>query len=144
MAGVLGNTLKHATTKHAQTVGMLERPHASIKQALKNETGEWRSLWHKYVNIAVLNYNNSYHTSIGCEPSRVFQRRISYIILDCKLGFRPQQQLNPTSQIAQDVLDQTEMIHQAVRKNVMQAYIKCKAYYDKKANASKLKEAGYV
>ena len=54
MAGVLGITLKHATTKHAQTIGLLERSHASIKQALKIETGERRSLWHKYINIAVL------------------------------------------------------------------------------------------
>ena len=36
------------------------------------------------------------------------------------------------------------MIYQDVRKNTMQAYIKYKAYYDKKANASKLKEADYV
>ena len=36
------------------------------------------------------------------------------------------------------------MIHQDVRKKAMQAYIKYKAYYDKKANASKLKEADYV
>ena len=64
--------------------------------------------------------------------------------MDLKLGIRPQQQPIPTSQIAQDVLDQTEMIHQDVRKNAMQAYIKYKAYYDKKANASKLKEAEYV
>ena len=55
VAGVLGNTLKHATRKHAQTIGLLERSQASIKQALKVETGERRSLWHKYVNIAVLN-----------------------------------------------------------------------------------------
>ena len=66
VAGVLGINLKHATTKHAQTIGLLERSHASIKQALKIETGEWRSLWHKYINVAVLNYNTSYHTSIGC------------------------------------------------------------------------------
>ena len=38
VAGVLGITLKHATTKHAQTIGLLERSHASIKQALKIET----------------------------------------------------------------------------------------------------------
>ena len=31
MTGVLRITLKHATTKHAQTIGMLERSHASIK-----------------------------------------------------------------------------------------------------------------
>ena len=60
------------------------------------------------------------------------------------MGIRPQQQPIPTSQIAQEVLEQTEMIHQDVRKNFMQAYIKYKAYYDEKANASKLKEADYV
>ena len=47
VAGVLGTTLKHATTKHAQTIGLLERSHASIKQTLKIKTGERRSLWHK-------------------------------------------------------------------------------------------------
>ena len=70
VAGVLGISLRHATTKHAQTTGLLERSQASIKQALKIETGERRSLWHEYINIEVLNYNTSYHTSIGCEPSR--------------------------------------------------------------------------
>ena len=44
VAGVLGITLKHATKKHAQISGLLERSHASIKQALKKETGERRSL----------------------------------------------------------------------------------------------------
>ena len=44
-AGVLGITLKHATTKLAQRIGLLEQSHASIKQALKIETGERRSLW---------------------------------------------------------------------------------------------------
>ena len=101
-------------------------------------------MWHKYINIAVLNYNTSYHTSIGCEPSRVSHGRIPYNVLDLKLGICPQQQPIPTSQIAQDVLEQTEMIHQDVRKNTMQAYIKYKAFYDKKANASKLKEADNV
>ena len=76
MTGVLGITLKHATTKHAQKIGLLERSYGSIEQALKVETGEWRSLWRKYVNNAVLNYNISYHTSIDCEPSRVFHGRI--------------------------------------------------------------------
>ena len=127
VAGVLGITLKHATTKHAQTIGPLEQSHASIKQALKIDTGERRSLWHKYINIAVLNYNTSYHTSTGCEPSRVFHSRNPYNVLDLKLGIRAQQQPFPTSQIAQEVLEQTAMIHQDVRKNIMQAYFKYKA-----------------
>ena len=139
LAGVLGIFLKHATTKHAQTIGLLEQSHASINQALKIETGERRSLWHKYINIAVLIYNTTYHTSIGCEPSRVFHGRIPHKVLALKLGVRPYQQPIPTSQIAQEILEQTEVIHQDVRKNTMQAYIKNEAYFDKKANASKLK-----
>ena len=127
VAGVLGITLKHATTKHPQTIGLLERSHASIKQSLKIETGERRSFWHKYVSIAVLNYNKSYHASIGCEPSRVFHGRIPYSIFDLKMGVRPQKNPSPDSQIAQDVLEQTEIIFQDVRKNAMQAYIKYKA-----------------
>ena len=144
VAGVLGITLKHVANKHAQTIGLLERSHASIKQALKIETGERRSLWHKYVSIAVLNYNTSYHASIGCEPSRVIHGRIPYNILDLKMGIRPQEIPPPDSQIAQYVLEQTETIFQDVRKNTMQAYIKYKAYYGRKANASKLKKADYV
>ena len=90
MAGVLGFTLKHATTKHAQTIGLLEGSNASIKQKMKTETGERRSLWHKYVSIAVFNYNTSYQTNIGCEPSRVFHGRSSYNILDIKMPICPQ------------------------------------------------------
>ena len=137
VAGVLGITVKHATTKNAQTIGLLEQSHASIKQTLKIETGERRSLWHKYLSIAVLNYNTSCHASFGCEASRVFHGCIPYIILDLKMGIRPQKQTSPDSQIAQDVLEQTEMIFQDVPKNAMQTYIKNKAYYDKKSQEFK-------
>ena len=40
LAGVLGLTLNHGTSKHAQTFGLLERSHTKIKQALMTETGE--------------------------------------------------------------------------------------------------------
>ena len=122
VAGVLGITLKHATTKHAQTIGLLERSHASIKQALKIETGERRSSWHKYVSVAVLNYNTSYYASIGCKPSRVFHGRIPYIIHDLKMGIRPQKIPSADSQIGQVVFEQTETNFQDVHKNAMQAY----------------------
>ena len=73
---VVGITLNHATTKRTQTIGILERTYVSLKKALIINTGERRSLRHKDVNIAVLNYNTSCHTNIGCEPSRVFHRRV--------------------------------------------------------------------
>ena len=45
LAGVPAIALKHPTTKHAQTIGLLEQSHTSIKEALKREIGERRSLW---------------------------------------------------------------------------------------------------
>ena len=60
------------------------------------------------------------------------------------MGIRRQKTPSPDSEIAQDVLEQTEMILQDVRRNTMHAYIEYKAYFDKKANASKLKQSDYV
>ena len=110
--------------QHAQTIGTLERTHASLKKTLKVETDESISMWHRYVNIAVLNYNTSYHTSIGCEPSRAFLGRVPYDVLDLEMGIRPQRTPTPNSQNAEDVLKQTEMIFHDVRKNTMQDCIK--------------------
>ena len=44
---ILGITLKCATTKHPQTIGKLERTHASLKTNLKMASGEYRRQWHK-------------------------------------------------------------------------------------------------
>ena len=79
---ILEIQISHASTKHAQTIGILERTHASIKTALKISTGERRSMWHKYVQIAVMNYNTTYDETLGCEPSTVFHGRIPYNVLD--------------------------------------------------------------
>ena len=57
------------------------------------------------------------------------------------MEIRPQQHSIPTLQIAQDALDQTEMIHQDVRMKAMQAYIKCKAYNDKKNQRFKARQS---
>ena len=144
MAGVHRITLKHAKTKHAQTFDLLERSHASIKQGLRIETGQRRSALHKYVNIAVFNYNVSYHAGFGCEPCTLFHGRIPYTMLDKKMGIRSQKVSILPSHIAREFFNQTQMIYQDVRRNAMQAYItKGKTYYDKNSNASKLKEAAY-
>ena len=44
VAEFLGITLQHATAKRAQTVGLLGRTHASLKETLKIERGERRSM----------------------------------------------------------------------------------------------------
>ena len=82
VAAVLGIELKHATMKHAQTKRLLERTHDSVKTHLKAATGEFRNNWHKYLPLAVLTHNKTYHASLGCEPTRVFHGRIPHNILD--------------------------------------------------------------
>ena len=42
VAEILGINLKHATTKHAQTIGVLEQAHARNKTSLKMGSGEYR------------------------------------------------------------------------------------------------------
>ena len=47
VAKKLGINLKQASTKHAQTNGVLERAHTRIKTSLKIASGEYRKQWHK-------------------------------------------------------------------------------------------------
>ena len=143
VAELLGINLKHATTKHAQTIGVLERAHATIKTSLKKASGEYRKQWHKYLPIAILNYNTTYHSSIDCEPSRIFHGRVPHNILDHKLGLRFNPNIAPTTDFAEELLRRTKILYDKTRKNVMQSYIKYKKYYDKKAKALPLKEKDY-
>ena len=143
VAEILGINLKHTTTKHAQTIGVLERAHVTIKTSLKMPSGEYRKQWHKYSPIAILNYNTTYHSSINCEPSRVFHGRVPHNILDHKLGLRFNPNAAPTTDFAQKLLRRTKILYDKIKKNVMQSYIKYKRYYDKKSKASPLKEKDY-
>ena len=143
VAEILGINLKHATTKHAQTIGVLERAHATIKTSLKMASGEYRKQWHHYLPIAILNYNTTYHSSIDCEPSRVFHGRIPHNILDHKLGLRFSPNITPTTDFAEELLQRTKILYDKTKKNVKQSYIKYKRYYDKKAKAPPSKEKDY-
>ena len=89
---VLDIELRHATTKHAQTTGILQKTHASLKTSLKISTGERKSMWHNYLQIGVMKCNTTYHESLGCEPPTVFHGRIPYNVLDLKFGLKPQWQ----------------------------------------------------
>ena len=92
-AHILALKLEHAATKCAQKIGKIGRAHASSEEALKIETSELRSMWHKYVNFAVLSYNTSYHICNGCKPSGVFSERVPYNVVDYRMGIRIKKQL---------------------------------------------------
>ena len=143
IAKILGITLRCATTKHPQTIGKLERTHASLKTNLKMASGEYRRQWHTYLPLAVLNYNTTYHSSIGCEPSKVFHGRIPYSVLDHKLGNNPNKNFLPTNDFAEELQQRTQIFIDQTKKNIMQSYLKYKDYYDRKAKAAPLQEKDY-
>ena len=93
--------------------------------------------------LAVLNHKTSYHTSIGCEPTRVFHGRIPYNILDHKLGNNPNEKINPTTEFAEEIQNRTKILIDKTKQNIMQSYIKYKEYYDRKVKAAPLKENEY-
>ena len=140
---ILGITLRCATTKHPQTIGKLERTHASLKTKLKMASGEYRRQWHKYLPLAVLNYNTTYHSSIGCEPSKVFHGRIPYNFLDHKLGNNPNKDFLPTTEFAEELQQRTQILIDKTKQNIMQSYLKYKEYYDRKAKAAPLSEQDF-
>ena len=143
ITAILGITLKCATTKHPQTIGKLERTHASLKTNLKMASGEYRRQWHKYLPLAVLNYNTTYHASIGCEPSKVFHGRIPYNVLDHKLENNPNKNFLPTTEFAEELQQRTQILIDQTKRNIMQSYLKYKEYYDRKAKAAPLQEKDY-
>ena len=126
-----------------QTIGKLERTQASLKTTLKMASGEYRRQWHKYLPIAVLNYNTYYHSRIGCEPSKVFHGRILYNVLDHKLGNNRNKNFLPTTEFAEELQQRTQILIDQTKKNIMQSYLKYKAYYDRKAIAAPLQEKDY-
>ena len=144
IAQILGIQTKCATTKHPQTIGKLERTHASLKTNLKMASGDYRRQWHKYLPLAVLNYNTTYHVTLGCEPSRMFHGRIPYNILDHKLGLNPNPKVLPTTaDFADEFQRRTQILIDSTKENIMQSYLQYKENYDRKAKAAPLKQNEY-
>ena len=89
--------LKHATTNHAQTIGVLEPGHATNRTSLKMISGEKRKQWLKRLPIAILNYHKTHPSSIDYELSQVFQGRIPHNNLDHQQRLRYNPNIAPKS-----------------------------------------------
>ena len=116
VAEIFGINLKHATTKHAQTIGVPEQAYATIKTSLKMASGEYRKQWHNYIPIAILNINTTYHPSIDCEPNRVLHVRVPHNILDHKLGLTLNPDIAPTTDFAEKLLRRTKTLYDKTKK----------------------------
>ena len=140
---IVGIILKCTTTKLPQAIGKLERTHASLKTNIKMACGEYRRQWQRYLPLAVLSHNTSYHANIGCEPTRVFRGRVPYNILDHKLGNKLNEQITPTTEFTEEIQNRTNVLIDKTKQIIIQSYIKHKEYYDRKAQAAPLKVGDY-
>ena len=78
--------LEHASLKHPQTVGVVERSHSALKRILKlNTTEQWND-WYKYVQLAAFIHNTSYHFAIGTSPTTLFHGRKPLKPLDLRFN----------------------------------------------------------
>ena len=95
---ILEIKLEHATLKHPQTVGVVERSHSALKRILKLNTHEQWNDWYKYVQLAAFIHNTSYHFAIGCSPTVLFHGREPFKPLDLRFNNTALERHRPTSE----------------------------------------------
>ena len=135
--------ISHATIKHAQTIGMVERTHAKLKKVLKISVNADRPQWDRYVDIAIMAHNTTYHDSLKCSPTEIFHGRTPYNPLD--LQFRNANKPAETKcKDVNEILDKMNFIFRDNLDNIISAYHKYKTYYDRKARAQPLKVNEFV
>ena len=70
--------------------------------------GEHGSQWQEYLLLAVLNYNISFHSTLGCEPMRIIHVRIPDKILDLELGLNPNPKILQTTDFQKNFNEEEE------------------------------------
>ena len=110
---------------------------------MEKASGEYRRQWHNYLPLAVLNYNTTYHSSIGCEPSKVFHGRNPYNFLDHKFGSNPNNDFLRTTEFAEELQQKTQVLIDNMKQNILQSYLKNKKCYDRKSKAAPLNELDF-
>ena len=143
LAEILEIEIKHASVKHSQTMGTIERSHASLKKVLKIYESNQGANWHNYVDYAVFCHNTSYHASIGCTPSLVFHGREPITPLDLRFGKPPIARHNTQYDYTKEVQQNLTDISKNVKDNAIKSYQKYRALYDRKACAEPLKLHSY-
>ena len=128
--------LKHATVKHAQTIGLLERAHAGIKKCLKIYENEEHTDWYKFLDYAVFAHNTSYNAATRTTPSDLFHGRTPFKALDARLNV-PMKKI-PEFHSTQQLQDKLKILYKLQKESIIGNFVQYKKYYDKCAQASPL------
>ena len=143
LATLLEVKIKHASLKHAQSVGLVERAHGALKRILKLNTNQQWSNWHKYVPLAAYIHNTSYYSSIGCTPTSIFHGREPIKPLDLRFNNTAIKKLDPKSDFVNEMQDAMQRKFAETKSRLINSYHQYRKYYDEKALAHPLKLHSY-
>ena len=85
-----------------------------------------------------MTHNKTYHTSLKCSPNEIFHGRTPYNALDLKYS-NPERRVDTNFGDVNQILNCMNEIYRNNTDNIVAAYHKYKAYYDRKAKAQPLK-----
>ena len=138
LTNLLDIKIGHATLKHPQTIGLVERSHGAIKRILKLNTDEQWANWHKYVPLATFIHNTSYYSSIGCCPSTICHERELIKPLDLRFSTRALEIATAEGDFVTTLQDATLEKLKETKDNTVASYHRYRRYYDVKALAQPL------
>ena len=124
LASLLEIKLRHATLKHAQSVGVVERSHLSMKRILRLDSNQTGSDWHKWLDIAVFIHNTSYSSAIGCSTTLVFHGREPHKTLDVRFNIKAIQAAMPSSDFLVTLQDAMTQHFSRVKEKLVTMYHK--------------------
>ena len=79
-----------------------------------------------------MNYNKTYHETLGCAPFTVFHGQKPYNVLDLKLGIKTKWKTRPNSDIAEQLQKQIDEVRATAKDNFMLSYLEYKKFYTAK------------
>ena len=137
-----GIHIKHATIKHAQTIGVIERSHQNLKELLKIRDDRSLHRWVRYVNLAFLVHKSNHHQSITYSCSESFLVEIHFNALPLK--FTNPTPANGAKTDIKTLINQINEKKTSTAATIFEAFHKYKRYYDRKAQAELLKASNFT
>ena len=138
IAKLLDISLAHATVKHAQTIGALERRHSTFKKSLKIYENEQQNNWHHFVSYAVFAHNTTYNPKTRCCPAELFHGHSPDKPVELRFNSKSVRTEELRFGMTRQLQDRLLALYKLQHENLLDRYIKQKEYHDKKANAQPL------
>ena len=109
---------------------MIERSRQRLKQISKISVSADRTQWDRYVNLAVIAQNMTYHQTLECTPTEMFQGRVPYNALDSSFSNPLSSPRNATD--VQLLVVNLSSNFEETHENIIEAFHKNEAYRKRK------------